>query len=211
MDPEDNARFQARLRESVERVGSVNGLAKGAGVSEGALRKWLQGDSEPTRERLMALARAAGVNVAWLAAGTGPRDRAGQADVAPLEGYLALDPVAGEPEGGSRTRLAFGMAWVDAHGGAAQLGLTTMPDDSMAPLLRAGATLVLQRATEGIYRDGIYALILDGALLVRRLQRLPGGQLQASAENPAYHPFHFPPGDPSVTVLGRVTWFGQDL
>ncbi len=42
------------------------------GVSPSAFRKWLKGEAEPSRERLVALAHAAGVGVAWLAEGEGP-------------------------------------------------------------------------------------------------------------------------------------------
>jgi transcriptional regulator with XRE-family HTH domain len=42
------------------------------GVSPSAFRKWLKGEAEPSRERLIALAHAAGVGVAWLAEGEGP-------------------------------------------------------------------------------------------------------------------------------------------
>jgi phage repressor protein C with HTH and peptisase S24 domain len=151
------------------------------------------------------------VNLAWLATGSGPKDRSGREDVPLLEGYLLLESVAVEPGDGVASDVAFSSAWVDGHGGAAQLGFASVPDDSMAPLLSSGAALVLERTSGPIYRDGIYALALDGRLLVRRLQRLPGGQLQASPESPAYHPFQFSPSDRSVTVVGRVIWAGQDL
>ena len=42
------------------------------GVSPSAFRKWLKGEAEPSRERLVALAHAASVGVAWLAEGEGP-------------------------------------------------------------------------------------------------------------------------------------------
>ena len=42
------------------------------GVSPSAFRKWLRGEAEPGRERLIALADATKVSIAWLATGEGP-------------------------------------------------------------------------------------------------------------------------------------------
>ena len=44
-------------------------------MSPSAFRKWLRGEAEPSRERLVALAQAAGVGVGWLAGGEGPEPR----------------------------------------------------------------------------------------------------------------------------------------
>src|SRR6516225_6227301 len=64
--------FIARLQEIVRHWPSADRLARATGVSPSAFRKWLRGDAEPSRERLVALAQAAGVGVGWLAGGEGP-------------------------------------------------------------------------------------------------------------------------------------------
>ncbi len=112
--PGDRARFVARLREAISGFGSANSLATAAGVSEGALRKWMQGTSEPTRDRLVAIARAAEVNVAWLATGSGPKDRSGNADTPLLEGFVALERVpVQDSDSGSGHDIAFSQGWLD--------------------------------------------------------------------------------------------------
>ena len=75
----------------------------------------------------------------------------------------------------------------------------------------SGSVLVVDRSSGGISRDGIYALELDGTLLVRRLQRLPGGQVEASAESGTYQSFRFHPNDSDVNILGRSIWAGREL
>lgn len=50
-------------------------MAKKAGVSTSVLSKWRRGESEPTRTSLVAMARAAGVSVEWLATGEGDPDQ----------------------------------------------------------------------------------------------------------------------------------------
>lgn len=214
---EDRARFVARLRETIGGFGSANSLATAAGVSEGALRKWVQGTSEPTRDRLVAVARAAGVNVAWLATGNGPKDRSGKVETPLLEGFVTLQQVGHQGEslkdGKAAMGLAFSTSWLEVRDEPSGENLATVqvPDDSMAPLLPAGSVLVVERINSGITRDGIYALVLESTLLVRRLQKMPGGQIEASAESGTYQPFRFHPNDSDVTILGRAIWAGRDL
>lgn len=50
-------------------------MAKKAGVSTSVLSKWRRGESEPARTSLVAMARAAGVSVEWLATGEGGPDQ----------------------------------------------------------------------------------------------------------------------------------------
>ena len=62
--------FPDRLRLM---IGSESGVSfsKRCGFSEGTLRSYLSG-ADPSRARLVAMADAANVNIAWLAAGRGP-------------------------------------------------------------------------------------------------------------------------------------------
>src|SRR3954469_11129876 len=68
----ERAAFVARLHTILRHWPSADRLARAMGVSPSAFRKWLKGEAEPSRERLGALARAAGVSIAWLAQGEGP-------------------------------------------------------------------------------------------------------------------------------------------
>ena len=76
----DKSAFVDRLRTILAHWPSADRLARAMGVSPSAFRKWLKGEAEPSRERLVALARAAGVGVAWLAEGEGPERSAVTAD-----------------------------------------------------------------------------------------------------------------------------------
>lgn len=69
-DPADHSRFVARLNFLVGRAGSVRAIADLAGVQEGSVRQWLK-NSEPSRDNLVRLADAMGVNMRWLARGKG--------------------------------------------------------------------------------------------------------------------------------------------
>ena len=112
-----------------------------------------------------------------------------------------------------RWEIAFGATGLQSRFGRETSDLVTVrvPDDSMAPLLPAENELVVDRRDGTVNRDGIHALTIEGTLMVRRLQRLPGDQIEASPENPAYKPFRLQQNDPGVIVLGRAIWVGRDL
>src|SRR5580692_5838956 len=68
----DKSAFVERLKTILQHWPSADRLARAMGVSPSAFRKWLKGEAEPSRERLVALADAAKVSIAWLAKGEGP-------------------------------------------------------------------------------------------------------------------------------------------
>ena len=51
--------------------GGASALARAIGRSDGAIRKWLRGDSEPNVSDLRAICRASGASVEWLVTGEG--------------------------------------------------------------------------------------------------------------------------------------------
>jgi hypothetical protein len=65
--------FAARLREVIDAYGSASGLAKAIDRSEGAVRKWLRGESEPNVTDLRCVCETTGTRIEWLATGNGPR------------------------------------------------------------------------------------------------------------------------------------------
>ena len=66
--------FATRLRSVVEAHGSANGIAKAIDRSEGAVRKWLRGESEPNVTDLRCLCEATHTSIEWLVAGRGRRE-----------------------------------------------------------------------------------------------------------------------------------------
>jgi transcriptional regulator with XRE-family HTH domain len=66
--------FAARLRQVLKGHGSASSLAKGIARSEGAVRKWLRGESEPNVTDLRALSDVTQTRIEWLVSGEGPRN-----------------------------------------------------------------------------------------------------------------------------------------
>ena len=67
--------FAARLRQVIDSYGSTSAIARVIDRSEGAVRKWLRGQSEPNVSDLRAICEITGTNVEWLVMGRGEQKR----------------------------------------------------------------------------------------------------------------------------------------
>ena len=71
LNPPDG--FPARLRQVINSYGNTSSLAREIQRSEGALRKWLRGLSEPNVSDLRAICEITHTSVEWLVMGRGQR------------------------------------------------------------------------------------------------------------------------------------------
>lgn len=78
--------FGDRVAVAIKRVGGSTKMAEIAGVSTSVLSKWRRNESDPSRTRLVKMARAAGVSLEWLATGEGEPQGATQAPREPAGG-----------------------------------------------------------------------------------------------------------------------------
>lgn len=63
--------FADRIKLLSERYGGVSQIARTCGFSEGVVRSWRDGRSDPSRARCVALARGLGLSLTWVVAGEG--------------------------------------------------------------------------------------------------------------------------------------------
>jgi transcriptional regulator with XRE-family HTH domain len=73
-EKQESSGFAARLRQVIEAYGSASGLAKAIERSEGAVRKWLRGESEPNVTDLRSVCEVTGTSIEWLVAARGQRE-----------------------------------------------------------------------------------------------------------------------------------------
>jgi transcriptional regulator with XRE-family HTH domain len=71
LNPPDG--FPARLRQVIDSYGNTSSLARDIDRSEGALRKWLRGQSEPNVSDLRRICEVSNTSVEWLVMGRGER------------------------------------------------------------------------------------------------------------------------------------------
>jgi phage repressor protein C with HTH and peptisase S24 domain len=219
--------FIARLHAILRHWPSADRLARATGVSPSAFRKWLRGEAEPSRERLVALAQAAEVSVGWLAGGEGqePRlfplagpSRPGSADArVDRRDYVLLprrpEAAAAGPETPAPPSavefIALRHEWVRSAFGIDpdRLLLETAVGESMLPGIQDG-DLLLVDATEDRFRSfGVYVLEIAGERLVKRVQPKLDGSLALISDNPVYETEYIPPAQAlDVHVVGRVLW-----
>jgi transcriptional regulator with XRE-family HTH domain len=72
--PPSSDGFAARLRQVLDSYGSTSSLARCIDRSEGAVRKWLRGQSEPNVSDLRSICELTATSVEWLVMGRGPRE-----------------------------------------------------------------------------------------------------------------------------------------
>jgi len=150
--------FPVRLKQALGDK-SIRGFARDCGFSDTVLRQYLNGQSEPTRPALLAIARTAKVSVEWLATG----QLGAGANVsfkASAEDYVYQNP------------LAFQTDWLQTEfpDSFEHLMLTQVADDSMEPTLPLGALVLVDTTDRDLeaVTHGIYLLKLDGRILVKR-------------------------------------------
>jgi phage repressor protein C with HTH and peptisase S24 domain len=214
-------------RRMVEAGLTQKALALKAGLNETAVRDIRIGRSRnPRAVTLARIAAALGVKPEELTgrngsapAAHGP-SAARERETADEFAYVALyDVAAGAGRGRtierSRAigRLAFRKDWLRNVTAAAadELALITVRGDSMVPTLMDGDTVLLDRTDSAVRRDGVYVILHDGLLLIKRLQIDPArGKVIISCDNRDYPPL--PAVDAkSIDVAGRVIWVGRRI
>jgi phage repressor protein C with HTH and peptisase S24 domain len=227
----ERAAFVSRLHTILRHWPSADRLARATGVSPSAFRKWLKGDAEPSRERLVALAEAAAVNIGWLAMGTGPeppfptigqpsRGRgtadAGEAGLGRKDFTLlpkrpeaaAAGLEVAVPPAGTEF-IALRHDWVRSVLGIEpdRLLVETAVGECMVPTIHDGDLLLVDTSEAKVRGFGVYVLAIADERVVKRVQTRLDGSLTLISDNAAYETEHVSSamvGD--IQIIGRVLW-----
>ncbi|WP_421707958.1 LexA family transcriptional regulator [Algihabitans sp.] len=221
--------FSGRIEQVIRLAGSVAELARKSGLSERVISKYRSGESDPSRRRLLALAEASGVSVEWLATGkTATGKTATGKPIEPVSenkqesGDFALVPrfdarlSAGAGAFTERTSLLDHIPFTQRFlrrnlGRSAIEGLAIVEavGDSMEPTISNGDLVMIDRQ-DTVPGDGLYALVLDDSLLVKRVHKTLDG-LEITSDNSAlYRPITLPRARiDDVMIVGRVRWLGR--
>ncbi|MEM6256405.1 MAG: S24 family peptidase [Cyanobacteria bacterium P01_D01_bin.156] len=200
-DVNESDDFPSRLKKAVGDK-SIRGFARECGFSDTVLRQYLNGQSEPTRPVLLAIARAADVSLEWLAAGQTASENS--TDI------LAQKYIYKET-------LAFEADWLKAQFPTSfeNLLLTQVKDESMEPTLNVGDLILVDTNIRDLdaIDHGVYLLKLGDRLLIKRLQYWVDNTLQVLSDNPAYETFSIELSDrpSSLSIMGKVVWIGHKL
>lgn len=108
--------------------------------------------------------------------------------------------------------VSFRRYWVTNHLKAdpSKLSVISVYGDSMEGVLN-DKDIILINHEDCDPREGIYVIRIDGQLIVKRVQRLPGSMLRVTSTNPAYEPFtvNLAQVPDDFAVVGKVVWYGR--
>lgn len=217
-----NDGFAERLRRAISQVGSIQKLGEGAGVAPRTISGYLVGKGDPSRQRLVALADAAGVSVGWLATGRGDPSVDGVQSLAsstdlssPGDGsdfavvpHIDLNDFSREQERRGRKEsaaIAIRRDLLHAIGlNETDVKMVTARGDSMAPTVNDGDRIVVDSTARQLRNDGIYVLQVGDGLLLRRLQRDIHGGLWVITDAPRYEDEHLSDANAhALNIVGR--------
>ena len=209
----------AALREFPERLrlalGSkpVHAFARGAGMTDSLLRKYLSATSLPGLDKLLELAKAAGVRLEWLATGEGPMRHGAEPSqlsdlVAVRRYYVRASAGPGRiDEREESVELALPRHLLRGLGvEPARAAVIQAIGDSMTPTIAPGELMLIElRDGEELHDGAIYVFRATGQLFVKRLVSVTDGTFEVKGDNEARSRV-FGPKD-ELVVVGRVAAF----
>ncbi|BAK76458.1 transcriptional regulator [Pseudogulbenkiania sp. NH8B] len=213
------------------------------GVSLSTFQAWEAGEREPDATKLSIFARHYGISADWLLFGEGPMRKGEAEVAAPspqrepspcicqdtLGNPVSLEDFVFIPHFNLKAAAAHGSAtdgekpvfsmafrryWVEHYLRAdpKDLSVLSVKGDSMEGVLN-DRDAILVNHTDNEPGTGLYVLRLDGDLIVKRVQRIPGGRLKVLSANEAYEPFEVDLNKPTddFAIIGRVVWYGRQV
>ena len=206
--------WSERLRVAMQHRGvKATELARATGMTDAGIKKWVDGNvTEPKFTDIHRACEALKILPMWLMFGAGPMS---QSDADPETVSIDLVDLKGSCGDGLVAfdqmphvkHLLVSTDWFKkqfAFYSPNNIKIITATGDSMSPDIEDGDAVFIDQSDLGIIRDGIYAVIINGELFIKRIQRLPDRLLFIST-NKAYQTFEvMKASDATIHVLGRV-------
>jgi phage repressor protein C with HTH and peptisase S24 domain len=206
--------YESRFLYLIETVGGWDKSAQISSRSVPQLRRYAKGDDAPFSV-LLKLSATVGVSLQWLATGEGEPNAT--VPTASNDSYVAIPVMKAKASAGGGAVaidegqngwLKFDRTWLHNTWHLNPADLFTIPSvgESMEPTIKAGEYLLASRSEQHLkLADGIYIIRLEGNILVKRIQVLPGRKIIISSDNPAYKPYEIKLDDGvDFDILGKV-------
>ncbi len=217
--------FKSRLNETIQQLGGIGKACRAAGVTQPTLDRWKKGVSDPQMSSLSQLAKTANISLDWLVFGEAASEAppnslsvdTGDYDYVP---FYRLEVSAGDgrfSEGTAQSthRLAFRKRWLAAKGYKIKdlIGFVAR-GDSMEPVIKDGASIIVNQASKRPADGDIYVIRVGDMLWVKKTQWLLDGSLRLKSENPAYEDMDISRQDlehEDIEIIGQVVHTAYDL
>jgi phage repressor protein C with HTH and peptisase S24 domain len=242
-NPDLSRFFFDRLAEVLQGH-SVADFARNAKLPYSAMRNYADRRSLPGVANFVKIARAAGKSLDWFAPPDWTQDIGHIADaledVTTQAGREIARRRQQQPEdfcmvrlydvrasAGSgawndservKTSLAFRREWIasDLRVAPDKLMLVYVDGDSMEPTLSDGDVVMVDKSQRELTRPGVYVFLQEGALMIKRLQAMPGQRVLVLSDNERFARYELSATDfegesARASMIGRVVWSGIRL
>ncbi len=230
--------FHDRLASLIEEAGNPNAFANKVGVSPSGIHRLIEGGT-PGMPLLIKICDAFNISSDWLSRGIGEKylnenitpklsdelvfvyDTAGnKVDLNEFTFIPRYNVAASAGHGADISQeqpmhpMAFRKYWIDniLRICATDLIIIGVKGDSMEGEISDGDVILINTADRYL-NNGIYVIRIDGDLIVKRVQKLPGNKIEVSSTNTAYRAFEIDlnnrPSD--FEAIGRVVWHGRNV
>lgn len=229
-------KFNTDINQRIKMVRELKNLtqqefAEQLGIAQGFLSEIERGRYQPRKPLLLAIAYLYQINYDWLLTGKAKREE-GKGPLilyesgipytpsgSNLEEFIEVPQVKGclspsgnfIPETEGEMKISFRQDWMKRRGKPENLTLLKISGDSMEPTLKSGDMVLIDRNQNKIDpHGGIYALFMEGEIMIKRLQVLyPLKKIKIISDNSRYGSIEM--DFESLPICGKVIWFGREL
>ena len=115
------------------------------------------------------------------------------------------------PDNSADLQCAFRRDWIKKRGGNPNtMSLIKVSGDSMESTLFSGDLVLVDHSRNSVAsQGGIYAIAIDGEIMIKRVQPVFPDKLLVISDNKQYPPFEI--STEIVRVNGKVVWYARDL
>lgn len=208
--------WNERLNEALRfRKKTLSDLSRATGVSPAGVKKWVDGGvSQPKFDDVMSICATLNISPSWLMKNIGePSETSDE-----LFDVIALDQVEIHGSCGLGTlnfekspaikKIYVTDTWFRknfAFYKPKNIKIITAQGDSMSPEIEDGDAVFIDISDKDSLRDGIYLLLVDNELFIKRVQKLINRKILLISTNKAYKDIELNlNSDLEIQVIGRI-------
>lgn len=188
-------------------------MARKTGMSAPAVKKWMDGTTtNPKYDDVVRATRVLNISPDWMMYEIGTMELvpANQVELEMVDikascgsiGHVNFEDIP------AVKKILVNAAWFRQNFGfynAKDIKLISASGDSMSPEIDDGDVVFVDISDNISFRDGIYLILVDDELFIKRIQRLTGHKIALVSTNKAYRDIEISTeGQIAIRVLGRV-------
>lgn len=210
--------FFARLREAID-TEDLYGWGKAHDFPRQTLYNMVSGQKIPGLETLRKFRDATGKPIGWLLGEdllyptSGDTSSAASSPTRQADEFVYIPRY---PRNGSseQVTMAFRRYWVEKYlqANPDELIVLRVDDDVMEGTFNRADNILVNCNPQGPVKDGLYALYINEAMVVRRVQVLPNNIIRVMPDNPRYPSFETSLAEGSgVEIAGVPVWYSRTI